>query len=164
MSHNQSFVNRLATKIWDIKDKSIFEYPGKLYEYYDHLSREGPNSLTSDQKEKKKEQEEKTSPEKISSRKSLRKEKAERRRLISETLKPVKEKLHDLETRIEDLEEKKKDLEEILADPNIFKDKGKSVPLLNEYGEVKGKLEELLERWEYQHEKLESEEKKLGLH
>ena len=69
----------------------------------------------------------------------------------------------DLESRIDDLEEKKKVLEESLVDPDIFKDKGKSVPLLSEYGDVKKKLEELLGRWEDQHEKLESEEKKLGL-
>jgi len=164
VSHNQSFVNRLATKIWDIKDQDIFEYPGKLYEYYEHLAREERTALSSDQEEKKKAQEEKIPVQKLSSRKDQRKEKAERRRLIRETLKPVKEKLQDLENRIENLEAKKKDLEQILADPDVFKDGAKSVPLLNEYHDVKGKLEELLGRWEYQHEKLESEEKKLGLH
>jgi ATP-binding cassette subfamily F protein 3 len=38
VSHNQSFINRLATKIWDIRDSKIIEYPGGLYEYYDHLT------------------------------------------------------------------------------------------------------------------------------
>ena len=75
----------------------------------------------------------------------------------------MKAELHDLESRIEDLEERKKVLEESLVDPDIFKDKEQSVPLLNEYGVVKKKLEELMGRWEYQHEKLASEEKKLGL-
>jgi ATP-binding cassette subfamily F protein 3 len=161
VSHNQSFVNRLATKIWDIKDNNIFEYPGSLYEYLAHLLREEQKSMIPDQKET--EQEEKPSPDKIYNRKNLRKEKAERRRLISDTLKPVREKLHDLESRIDELEERKKVLEESLVDPDTFKDKEKSVPLLNEYGGVKKKLEDLLGRWEYQHEKLESEEKRLGL-
>jgi ATP-binding cassette subfamily F protein 3 len=161
VSHNQSFVNRLATKIWDIKDNNIFEYPGSLYEYLAHLLREEQKSMIPDQKET--EQEEKPSPDKIYNRKNLRKEKAERRRLISDTLKPVREKLHDLESRIDELEERKKVLEERLVDPDTFKDKEKSVPLLNEYGGVKKKLEDLLGRWEYQHEKLESEEKRLGL-
>lgn len=161
VSHNQSFVNRLATKIWDIKDHNILEYPGTLYEYLDHLSREEQKSIMSDQNDK--ERQEKPSSEKMSNRKSLRKEKAERRRLITETLEPVKKKLQELESRIDDLEERKKVLEESLVDPDIFKDKEKSVPLLNEYGAVKKKLEELMGRWEYQHEKLESEEKKLGL-
>ncbi len=162
VSHNQSFVNRLATKIWDIKDKGIFEYPGRLYEYFAHLLREEQKSNIPDQKEK--EGEEKPSPERISNRKNLRKEKAEKRRLISDTLKPVREKLQDLESMIDGLEERKKVLEERLVDPDVFKDKEKSVPLLSEYGDVKKKLEKMLGRWEYQHEKLESEEKKLGLH
>jgi ATP-binding cassette subfamily F protein 3 len=161
VSHNQSFVNRLATKIWDIKDNNIFEYPGSLYEYLAHLLREEQKSMIPDQKET--EQEEKPSPDKIYNRKNLRKEKAERRRLISDTVKRVREKLHDLESRIDELEERKKVLEERLVDPDTFKDKEKSVPLLNEYGGVKKKLEDLLGRWEYQHEKLESEEKRLGL-
>jgi ATP-binding cassette subfamily F protein 3 len=161
VSHNQSFVNRLATKIWDIKDNNIFEYPGSLYEYLAHLLREEQKSMIPDQKET--EQEEKPSPDKIYNRKNLRKEKAERRRLISDTLKPVREKLHDLESRIDELEERKKVLEESLVDSDTFKYKEKSVPLLNEYGGVKKKLEDLLGRWEYQHEKLESEEKRLGL-
>jgi ATP-binding cassette subfamily F protein 3 len=163
VSHNLSFVNRLATKIWDIKDESIFEYPGSLHEYYDHLSREEEGAPTPADKDKPEDSMGKPSAEKIPNRKSQRKEKAERRRLISDTLRPVREKLNELETRIDELEAKKKDLEGRLADPDTFKDKEQSVPLLNEYGVVKRKLEELLGRWEFQHEKLESEEIKLGL-
>lgn len=163
VSHNLSFVNRLATKIWDIKDESIFEYPGRLNEYYDHLLREEQRAQVPDKKEKSGVSSENPSLEEISNRKLQRKEKAERRRLISDTLKPVREKLNELEARIDDLEARKKDLEGRLTDPDTFKDKEISVPLLNEYGEVKRKMEELLGRWEYQHEKLESEEKKLGL-
>ena len=156
-------MNRLATKIWDIKNESIFEYPGTLHEYYDHLSREEQIAAIPDNKDKIMDSMSKPSTEKIASRKSQRKEKAERRRLISDTLRPVREKLNELETRIDKLEVKKKDLEGRLADPDTFKDKEQSIPLLNEYGVVKQKLEELLGRWEFQHEKLESEEKKLGL-
>ena len=39
VSHNQSFVNRLATKIWDIRNREVVEYPGTLNEYYEHLAR-----------------------------------------------------------------------------------------------------------------------------
>ena len=38
VSHNQSFVNRLATKIWDIREESIAEFPGTLKEYFHHLA------------------------------------------------------------------------------------------------------------------------------
>jgi ATP-binding cassette subfamily F protein 3 len=46
VSHNQSFINRLATKIWDIRDKNIMEYPGTLSEYYLHLEESGEDTST----------------------------------------------------------------------------------------------------------------------
>ena len=39
VSHNQSFVHRLATRIWDLRDGELVEYPGSLAEYYDSLER-----------------------------------------------------------------------------------------------------------------------------
>jgi protein subunit release factor A len=61
------------------------------------------------------------------------------------------------------MEKRKTELEQLLADPDLFKDKSKSVPLLNEYGEVRKKLDELMGRWEYQQEQLESAKRELGI-
>ena len=36
VSHNITFVNQLATKIWDIRDGDLHEFPGTLTEYLDH--------------------------------------------------------------------------------------------------------------------------------
>ena len=33
VSHNTAFVNRLATKVWDIEDGALVEYPGNLRDY-----------------------------------------------------------------------------------------------------------------------------------
>ena len=164
VSHNQAFAGRLARKIWDIRERSIVEYPGNLYEYYDYLSAMDDSPLTegrgetgaagiSDQPD----------PDKTKSRKILRKEKAEKRLQINETLKPIKENLLGLEKRIDELETRKDVLEKELADPDIFKDKERSLPLLAEYGKVKGKLEELMGRWEHQQETLDAAKVELGL-
>ena len=163
VSHNQAFVNRLATKIWDIKDRDIYEYPGTLYEYYDRQSRleETPPSVTHHEADAVKDQVQESS-RKSGQRKVIRREKAERRRLISSVLKPVQNKLSQLEERIGTLEKREKELEKILADPATFSDKKKSIPLLNEYSEVKAKLEDLMLRWEYNQDRLESEKKELG--
>jgi ATP-binding cassette subfamily F protein 3 len=93
----------------------------------------------------------------------LRKEKAEKRSLISAALKPIQAKLRQLEERIDEMEKRKTELEQLLADPDLFKDKSKSVPLLNEYGEVRKKLDELMGRWEYHQEQLESAKRELGV-
>ncbi len=159
VSHNQAFVNRLATKIWDIREEMIEEYPGSLDEYYDHLDRISKHLplqpgkkqvLESPRKEKK-------------SRKDQKRTEAEKRRLMRSTLKPIQDKLTSVEQRITDLEQRKKDLEKLLSDPDIFTDKDKNIPLLDEYSEVREKIEELMARWEYGQDQLESARKNLGI-
>jgi len=159
VSHNQAFVNRLATKIWDIREEMIEEYPGSLDEYYDHLDRISKHrSLEPDKKQVHE------SPWKEKkSRKDQKRAEAEKRRLVRSTLKPIQDKLTLIEQRITDLEQRKKDLEKLLSDPDIFTDKDKSVPLLDEYSEVREKIEELMARWEYGQDQLESARKNLGI-
>jgi ATP-binding cassette subfamily F protein 3 len=157
VSHNLSFANRLATKIWDIRDGTIAEYPGTLSDYEQRLSLRGDPmaSLTAH-----------PSPVSIQasqSRKTTRKEKAERRSRIAATLKPIQDRLRELEQRIDNIEKRQEELEKELADPEVFKDKDRCVPLLNEYDGVRKKLDQLMVRWEYQHEELESVKKELGI-
>jgi len=158
VSHNQSFVNRLATKIWDIQGEKIEEYPGNLNEYYDHLERiatTSPEATDKNQgqivpgKDKK-------------SRKTQKKEAAEKRLLIRETLKPIQEKLLVLEERISDLEKRQKELETILSDPGVFADTNKSPSLLNEYSEVREKVKELISRWGIRSGAIGKSEKRIG--
>jgi len=160
VSHNQSFVNRLATKIWDIRDGAIVEYPGTLHEYFEHLA--GKEAVAEIEQKRQEKDEENDSPS-SQKRKTLRKEKAEKRSVIAAALKPIQTKLRQLEERIDEVEQRKTELEQLLADPNFFKDKSKSVPLLNEYGELRKKLDELMGRWEYQQEQLETAKRELGI-
>jgi ATP-binding cassette subfamily F protein 3 len=163
VSHNQSFVNRLATKIWDIRDSDIVEYPGTLYEYYEYVEGldNGSLSIPHDEEEPVHDQETKTSKKDRQSRKLKRREKAEKRHLIVATLKPIQDKLSRLEERIADLERREKELSTILTDQDIFRDEKKSLPLLQEYNEVREKLKELMQRWEYHQDQLESVRKEL---
>jgi len=160
VSHNQSFVNRLATKIWDIRDGAVVEYPGTLHEYFDHLARKETGMEAEQDIRRESEGDEAPSRQK---RKTLRREKAEKRSVIAATLKPIQHRLRQLEERIDETENRKAELEQLLADPDFFKDKSKSVPLLNEYGEIRKKLDELMGRWEYQQRQLETAKKELEM-
>jgi len=164
VSHNQSFVNRLATKVWDIRDRTIVEYPGTLTEYFRHLeaAEEERPPAKGEHREAQADDQEKEARAGALTRKMVRKEKAEKRHLAAATLKPIQDKLRELEERIDTLEKRKAELEKLLADPEIFKDKNKGVPLLNEYGELRKKLEELMARWEYRQEELEAAKKEIG--
>ncbi len=165
VSHNQSFINRLATKIWDIRGGRILEYPGTLNEYYDHLSgsEQARRAATPLKKEKAGDHGKVASPKNQQSRKAKKREKAERRRLVTTSLSPIHDALSQLEERMSDLEKREKKLEKILAEPEIYKDKAKYLPLMNEYREVKEKLEELMLRWEYKQGELESAKRDLGI-
>jgi ATP-binding cassette subfamily F protein 3 len=157
VSHNQYLVNRLATRIWDIKPGEVVEYPGKLYEYLEHLSAIAGKSDQyvhegSDQAE---EQAQESPKSKITTRKQLRRERAEQRQRIRVAIKPVQDQLHDLEKRIAVLEKKEQELGQLLADPHVYKDNEKYPSLLREYKAGKSELEELLEKWEKTQQELE---------
>jgi ATP-binding cassette subfamily F protein 3 len=156
VSHNQSFINRLATKIWDIRDNKIIEYPGGLYEYYDHLTILEKDSSEEFVKE------EKSQARLRDSKKEIRKKKAENRNLVSATLKPVLDRLSMLENRISDLEEREREISGLLADPDLFKDKDKSIPLLNEYRGLREEIEKALFEWEEGQDLLKGVKEELG--
>jgi ATP-binding cassette subfamily F protein 3 len=165
VSHNQSFVNRLATKIWDIRDSKIIEYPGGLYEYYDHLTNLDKDSyeLASKEAEEGMNREDTRQGKIRDSKKERRKKNAENRTLISSTLKPVLDKLSLLEDRISDLERREREISGLLADPGLFKDKGRSIPLLNEYGRLREEMEKTMLEWEEEQGRLEEMKEELGL-
>jgi ATP-binding cassette subfamily F protein 3 len=162
VSHNQAFVNRLATKIWDIRSGGIEEYPGNLYEYYDHLARLEKDAASREQEVSHGKTGDISGAEvREYDRKAIRREKAEKRRLAGETLNPILKQLEDIEKKISLLEGKQEELETALADPLVLKDKEKSVPLMKEYHAVREDLESLLSQWEQLQEELAAKKRKL---
>lgn len=160
VSHNQSFINRLATKIWDIRENEVVEFHGNLDEYTSHQKRIGAN-LASDNKKKLQEKNSSSVKNIKMSRKTKKKDAALRRKRIYDIIQPMKKSLEKLEEKIEDFENRKNILEQKLADPNFFKDKEKSLPILNEYNVLRKELDIKLNKWEKIEEKLESTKKQL---
>jgi ATP-binding cassette subfamily F protein 3 len=157
VSHNQSFVNRLATKIWSITEEGIEEYPGNLNEYFDYLERIA--KVLPDPPEK----EYKALNNVKMDRKAEKRQDAEKRKKIRDTIKPIKDKLSTLEDRISLLEKREQELEIILSDPTVFADTEKTPSILTEYSNVRDKIKELFARWEYGQEQLDKTKKVLGI-
>jgi len=172
VSHNQSFVNSLATKIWDIRGRGIVEYPGRLEEYYDHRRKverppwqkgcrtedtSTPRAMTAGEKT------ESVSNTGKRDRKNEKREKAIKRQIIHDTLNPIRKRLEQVEERIAALESRQQEVEKMLADPHIFADEEISVPLLSEYRDIREELDERLLQWEETQYKLESTKKRLGV-
>ena len=165
VSHNQSFVNRLATKVWDIRETGVVEYPGNLNEYYAHVAAmEKELEDISGQEALQGQNHIREAPQKkYKDRKEEKRRSAEKRRLVHDTLKPILTEVQYLEGQISELESRQEGLEKRLADPDLFSDQSRSVPLMNEYSEVRAELEELILKWEQSHSQLESAKKDLGV-
>jgi ATP-binding cassette subfamily F protein 3 len=164
VSHNQSFINRLATKIWDIRGGEIVEYPGNLAEYFYHIARTEEESANGSGQGDTHEEGggNKASVKKGQDRKKEKRGKAEKRQLIYDTLKPILAEVERLEGRIAEFEVRQKELEKLLADPDIFSHKNRGVPLLSEYKALRKEHDELLLKWEQSQDKLEATRRRLG--
>ena len=161
VSHNQSFINRLATKIWDIRDQNVVEYPGNLKEYdIYNAGRADESEQSADQGVNGKKE---TPVKKARDRKKEKRAAAERRKLVYDTLKPIMERVEQLEERIEKLESRREVIEKTLADPDFFSDKNRSVPLLSDYKTVREELDGLLMEWEQDLDRLETAKRELGV-
>src|SRR2546428_418591 len=152
VSHNRSFVNGLATRIWEVRDGVIDSQPGDL----DDWSRRRTAQTASEVQDG-------------ASRASAggqgvqaRRERAFQREQRDKVLGPIKRAVAELEQRIAQLEQEKKAAEAQLADPALFSDPARSTPLITAYRDAARKLEELYARWEQKSEELAAAESRLS--
>jgi ATP-binding cassette, subfamily F, member 3 len=152
VSHNRAFVNRLADKVWDLRDGRIEPFPGNLDDYLHHqkLLKKAEDAAPETAKKGEAFVVPGNSVANKEDKKDARRRRAARREIELQKFGPVQKKVKDLEKRIAEQEKRYAELEELLADPAVYDDHAKSGPLLTEFSAVKGKLEELMARWEHQ--------------
>ena len=166
VSHNQAFVNRLATRIWDIHDGLVEEYPGKLNEYLEHLAaRSDPDEekVRNNPGQAEALEQDSSKADRASNKKQLRRERAEQRQRIRAVIKPVQDEVQDLERKITGLEQQENELGRQLADPEVYKENEKFLTLLREYNTGKEELRKLIERWEKKQQEWEALKKEVEL-
>ena len=175
VSHNTSFVNQLATKVWDISDGDVIEYPGNLAEYLEHLEQRNatnpqavnlitkatsPSPGPSHQKSAKTPAKTTETPaektESYEERKARKKREAQERSQRNQSTKSIRHTIGKLEKRIAELESENKGLETELADPALYDQYDQYEKTLAHYQDNQKKLGELYGRWEHQQEALES--------
>jgi ATP-binding cassette subfamily F protein 3 len=142
VSHNRSFLDALATHIWDVRDRKLVPFMGSMGEYLAKLEAEakvreeageGPHASGAPGKPTEKD------------RKRLE---AEARQERSRKLTPLKKELEKLEARIAVLEAEQKEREAKLADAEFARDYEASGPVFAAHREAARELEEALARWE----------------
>jgi ATP-binding cassette subfamily F protein 3 len=140
VSHNRSFLDALATHVWDVREKKVVQYPGNLAEYLEHLELE--SARDQDPREDEATARAK-SPEK--ERKRLE---AQARQARSQKVGPLKKEIARMEARIAELEGAQKVREAQLVDPAFAADFAKARPVLDAHRVAAAELEQLYARWE----------------
>ena len=172
VSHNRSFIRKLATKIWNVHDGVVEIYPGTLDEYLASARERGEAlEAVADGKAGPTKQPKSnaagaaaqvTTPAPAEPSKPAagvdkrdRETERERKRVEAELrnkrnkqLKPLQRKVGELEVRIAELEEAQQKRSVELADPEVYSDEPRRSKLLDAYQEAAAKLEDLTGRWE----------------
>ncbi len=142
VSHNRSFLDALATHVWDVRDKKVVPYPGNLADYLVHLDGEAAARARGEEAEVKGEV--KGQP----TEKDRKRVEAEARQARSQRAGPLKKEIAKLEGRIAELEAAQKEREGQLVDPAFMSDYAKSRPVLDAHQKAAAELEAAMARWE----------------
>jgi ATP-binding cassette subfamily F protein 3 len=150
VSHNRSFVNGLATHVWEVKDLGLDAQPGDLDDWQRRRAESAQAAPPAPH------------PERAGGQgKDARRERAVQREKRLRALGPLLEEIGRIEERIERLEREKKDAEAQLADPGVFADPARSTSAVAAYRDAQRDLEELYRRWEERQEELQRAEARL---
>jgi ATP-binding cassette subfamily F protein 3 len=140
VSHNRSFLDALATHVWDVRDQKVVPYPGNLAEYLQHLDAEAAARAKGEEVVAK--------PEEKVTEKDRKRIEAEARQAKSARSGPLKKEIAKLEARIAELETAQATREAQLVDPAFAADFAKSRPVLDAHREAAAELEAAMARWE----------------
>jgi ATP-binding cassette subfamily F protein 3 len=148
VSHNRSFVNRLATKVWDVKDGGLTEWPGNLDDYLYHLEQIGEPMGGA------------PAPARASatgeSPKDRRAREAQERSDRAARTRPLRKELAQTEARIAELELEQAGLTRRMNEPDFYDDFTGARAQVERFEKGKAELEKLLERWAELQEALEA--------
>jgi ATP-binding cassette subfamily F protein 3 len=189
VSHNRSFVRKLATKIWNVHDGMVEIYPGTLDEYLHSAvlrgeqleavadGKAGPTKQPGSAAAKPSAGAAKpsvavapTSPTAVpvptkedrQAERDRKRREAEQRAQRSKKLAPLQRKVAELEARIAELELAQKQRSVELADPAVYQDEPRRRSLLDAFQAAADELEMLASRWEVAVAEVERAESELA--
>jgi ATP-binding cassette subfamily F protein 3 len=168
VSHNRSFLNRLATRTWEVKAGGIVETPGNLDDWLYHqrqlaaavrpstsAGQVPPSGAAAGLRSGQTAPvpgpagaEGRTDGVSRADPAARRRAEAEARNQRYRREKPIRDEIARLERRIEELEQAKKAAEAALADPALYQDFARARPHLDALSAANEELPELYQAWE----------------
>ena len=157
VSHNRSFLNGLATRIWEVKDGAVLDQPGNLDDWLYHQ----------EQLQAEKPEEQRSSFDSASLRsgradgttangKDRKRREAEERNARYAREKPLRDAIAKLEARIAEVEGAQATAEAALGDPALYEDFARARPHVEALAAAKEELARLYADWEEKQVQLEA--------
>ncbi|KUP39782.1 ABC-F family ATP-binding cassette domain-containing protein [Bacillus halotolerans] len=139
VSHDRYFINRIATRVYELSPNHIEEYLGD----YDYYTEKKTQQLELEKMKQQEETEKATAAMKSDSKRSYEEEKEwkkkERQRL---------RRIEEIETTVQTIEEKISHNDELLCDPEVYQDHEKVQAIHADNEKLNQELENLLSEWE----------------
>ncbi len=155
VSHNRSFLNALATRIWEVRGGGIVDQPGNLDDWLYHQRQVAEAGAGISGGARRCEAEPKGDRGQPSDRERRRAE-AEARNARYAREKPLRDAIALLEARIAELEAAQKAAEASLADPALYQEFARARPHVEALAAVRGELAERYVDWEAKQLELEA--------
>ncbi|HLV61440.1 MAG TPA: ABC-F family ATP-binding cassette domain-containing protein [Fredinandcohnia sp.] len=157
VSHNRSFINGLATHVWEVKDRGVEAHIGNLDDWLARQPQAEEEAHPASRPAAHvgaRPDDRPTETTRALSPKERRRLEAEERQRRSAVLRPIQEEIARIEARIEELETTVAELTEKLADPGLYEDFERARSIADAHREGKEELERLYARWEEAQERL----------
>lgn len=138
VSHDRYFINRIATKVFELSTNGIAEYLGD----YDYFLEKKAEMVELAQIQQQANHTKATIQEKSTYEQDKETKKIERQR---------KRRIEEIEAEISTIEEKLAENEELLCDPEIYQNHEAVQKINDENAALNNKMNELMEEWESLH-------------
>ena len=151
ISHDRYFLDKLVSRVIEIKDWTLTEYSGNYSHYLEKRQAMAEEAGTS-----KEQAPAPASAKRVKKSKEQKQKEAAARQAVSKQRNRLQSEIEEIETRLENLESQKQALETQLALPETYQDAVLATKLQKEYDAVLKELPLLESRWESAHEELEA--------
>jgi len=159
VSHDRYFLDGLVSKVYEFGGGRVKEHLGGIYDYLEEERREkgGENALAGKENEReikgKKGEDKETLP-----KDNVQRSTYEERKEIQKKIRKAERAVKETEDKIAEMEKRLGELDELFAIP----ENAANMTFVNEYAEIKQKLDEENERWMTLSEELEAAQSELG--
>ena len=148
VSHDRYFINRTATRILELDDRTILSYSGNYDDYLEDKARRAAYTAQAAAAEKNGGAKENSSSNGSGTSPVSEKELWMRKKQEEAARRKRENDIRRTESEIDRLEARVAEIETMLSDPDIASDPRRCTELTEELGELTPAIDRLMERWE----------------